>query len=294
MCDTQMQVKQRLILLFLVLSFLTCCSQDNNKFSRFEKPGYRFPYQLAEPDKSWKLPPALVEISGLGFAGDQRLACVQDELGEIYLFDLKSGKVEKMIAFGDPGDYEGIEIVGKDAWVLKSNGTLYRVADYLENADPVVKKFTTGLSGKNDTEGLAYDPVTRNLLIACKEFPFLGEEKETGFKAIYRFNLETKQLDETPFLLISPDTFSFYKGNNTFKPSGIAIHPATGDLFILGSAGKLLLVFSGKGELLAMVKLDGKLFRQPEGICFSPEGVLYIASEGDGLEGMIYKFDPTN
>jgi uncharacterized protein YjiK len=188
------------------------------------------------------------------------------------------------------------------------------VTDYLKKAEPIVNKYATALSGKNDAEGLAYDPVNKNLLIACKEYPFIEEKKGGGFKAIYSFNLETRMIDLKPFLLISLDTVRYYQDYNTmtrlgveiqafldpsgadatFKPSGIAIHPVTGNVFILGAVGNLLLVLSGKGEMLALIKLRPKIFPQPEGICFSPDGTLYISNEGNGQEATILKFVPKN
>jgi uncharacterized protein YjiK len=283
-------LKAKLLILFLYC--LTACSQETLKNILFERPGYSFEYQLNEPVQSWKLPSELVEISGLGFTDHSRLACVQDEKGIIYIFNLNTGKVESEISFGDDGDYEGVEIIENDAWILKSNGTLYKVSDYLKKAAPGVKKYSTALSGKNDTEGLAYDPVNKKLLIACKEDPFVDEKEAGGLKAIYSYDPETNLIDLKPFLLISPDTIKHYKGGAIFMPSGIAIHPVTGDIFILGSVGKLLLVFSRMGELLAIIKLSPEIFRQPEGICFSPDGRLYIASEGDGRAGSILKFEP--
>jgi uncharacterized protein YjiK len=290
-CAAILKVKQTIMLLLPFLSSLTGCSQYNNGYMLFENPGYNFPYQLAEPGKSWKLPNTLVEISGVSYIDNQRLACVQDEKGILYIFNLQAGTVELKIVFSDDGDYEDIEIVENDAWVLKSNGTLYKVTDYLKTAEPGVKKYATALSGKNDAEGLAYDPVSNNLLIACKEDPFTDEKEGSGFKAIYRFNPETKLLDVKPYLLISLDTIRYYKGDATFKPSGIAIQPVTGNVFILAAAGNLMVVFSGKGEMLAMIKLSPKVFPQPEGICFSPDGTLYISNEGAGREGTILQFE---
>jgi uncharacterized protein YjiK len=276
----------------LFLSCLTACSQENPKNILFERPGYSFGYQLNKPNRSWKLPAQLVEISGLSFIDNQRLACVQDEKGIIYIFNEGSGEVESEIVFGDNGDYEDIEIVENDAWVLKSNGMLLKVEEYLKEDAPVVKKFKTALSGKNDAEGLAYDPGSKSLLIACKENPFVDERDGKGFKSIYRFDLETRLLDPEPFLLINQDTIKYYKGDLSFAPSGIAIQPGTGNIFILGSVGKLLLVLTAKGEMLAVIKLSPKTFRQPEGICFSPDGTLYISNEGAGREGTILKFKP--
>ena len=92
------------------------------------------------------------------------------------------------------------------------------------------------------------------------------------FKAIYSFDLKTKQIDLRPFLLIEMDTIKYYKNYNTmarlgiellayfdaskgdvsFQPSGIAIHPISGNVFILASVGNLLIVFSREGAMLAM------------------------------------------
>jgi uncharacterized protein YjiK len=305
-----MNVKRTILLVILSLLRSVLFPQDNKSGVLFENSAYHFPYLLAEPNQSWKLPKSLDEISGLSYIDDRRLACIQDENGIIYIFNLIAGKVDLEISFGNDGDYEGIEVIGNDAWILKSNGTLYKVTDYLKKTALDVIKYTTALSGKNNAEGLAYDPVNRNLLIACKGYPFPEETKESGYKAIYSFNLETKKLNKEPFFLINLDTIKYYEkydfftrlgddvmdyldpseGDKTFQPSGIAIQPVTGNIFILGSVGKLLLVLSGKGEMLAMIKLRPEIFPKPEGICFSPDGTLYISNEGAGKAGTISDF----
>jgi uncharacterized protein YjiK len=81
------------------------------------------------------------------------------------------------------------------------------------------------------------------------------------------------------------------KGDVSFQPSGIAINPISGNVFVLASVGNLLIVFSRAGEMLAMIDLKSKYHRKPEGICFSPNGTLYISHEGDGNKGTIMKFE---
>jgi uncharacterized protein YjiK len=39
-------------------------------------------------------------------------------------------------------------------------------------------------------------------------------------------------------------------------------------------------------------KLDKELLPQPEGICFSPDGIMFISSEGKGGKGRILVFQP--
>lgn len=75
-----------------------------------------------------------------------------------------------------------------------------------------------------------------------------------------------------------------------FKPSGIAVHPKSNDIYIIGSVGKMMVVLNHTGEIKNLIPLNPKIFWQPEGICFSPDGDLYISSEGRGKAGYILKF----
>lgn len=306
-----MAIKQIAILLLLISSSLPLASQENDKYKLYVHPDYDFPYTINNPDASWELPGKLEEVSGLSYIDENLLACVQDEKGNIYLFNLQSGEVEQKIDFEDDGDYEGIEIIGQDAWVLKSNGTLFEVLDFQEGETPFVRKYATELRGKNDAEGLGFDPIENNLLIACKGHPFVDEKKGKEFKAIYNFSLEEKKLDLNPLFLIVMDTVKYYKNYNTmtqlgvelmafindskgdvsFQPSGLAVHPVSGNLYVIASVGNLLIVYSRESEMLAMFKLRNKYFPQPEGICFSPDGTLYISNEADDNdEATILKF----
>jgi uncharacterized protein YjiK len=300
------------VILFAGILFSTCTFSKKNKPDIFfERQDYVFRYNLNKPDKSWHLPSGLAEISGLSYIGKGRIACNQDEKGNIYIFNIKKDKLEKTIKFNDAGDYEAIETVGDDAWVIKSNGNLYRVKNYLKK--PKTHTYKTAFNENNNIEGLAYDPMKHRLLIACKGYPFIGKKhkkKAEKHKAIYEFNLRTNKLNEKPLFLISLDSIRHYKNYNTvtrigvkisssfdsaegdvsFKPSGIAIHPVTGNIYILASAGKSLAIFNPQGEMLALVRLNPKIHKQPEGICFSPKGTLYISNENKEGKGLIMEF----
>ena len=56
-------------------------------------------------------------------------------------------------------------------------------------------------------------------------------------------------------------------------------HPKTGDLYVIASVGKLLVVLSKKGKIKSVQRLNPDVFKQPEGICFMPNGDLLIANE---------------
>ena len=80
------------------------------------------------------------------------------------------------------------------------------------------------------------------------------------------------------------------ESETSFKPSGIAIHPIDGEVYIISSVGKLLIILNRSGKVQNVIELDPKIFRQPEGICFSPKGDMFISNEGQGGKGYILKF----
>ena len=53
---------------------------------------------------------------------------------------------------------------------------------------------------------------------------------------------------------------------------------------------KLLLVLNREAEIGHIKRLNPSLFNQPEGICFSADGTLYISNEGGKGQGSILKF----
>lgn len=274
---------------------------------------YQFPYQLRKPSQSFKLAHILEEISGLCMTSDNRfLYSVQDEKGKIYKIDVTSGKIIERFNFGKKGDYEGLAYHQNKFFITKSNGTISEVENLGEDIQKVTN-YNTDLKGKNDIEGLCYQPSTNSLLIACKGIPTFGETSEESAhrKSVYRFDLETKKLQEKPFYRITlKKVQQFLKksaSQNDFKkflsyldeddhfnfsPSGIAIHPKTEDVYILSSSKKMLLIINQAGEIQHMVKLSKKIHRQPEGITFAEDGTLYISNEGKGGHARIFVYKP--
>ena len=272
-----------------------------------------FHYLLDQPDQVFKMPKALKEISGLSLTADgQQIAANNDEQGIIFLLNKETGHLEQEIDFLEKGDYEGIEIVGLDAYVVKSSGAIYRVSDYASDKRKT-KKSDTFLSKESDVEGLAYDLTNHRLLVACKGHAAGGKEAKQQ-KAVYGFDLDAGAISPEPLFVLSlPDIRRFLEQNNHstalekllvffsedakqmgFSPSGIALHPFTCDVYILSSSGKMLLVCSPKGEILFLEKLKKSIHHQPEGICFDQDGALFIANEGQDGPGKIYKFSYRN
>jgi uncharacterized protein YjiK len=75
-----------------------------------------------------------------------------------------------------------------------------------------------------------------------------------------------------------------------FKPSAIAVHPQTGEVFILSSVDHVLISCDENGNVTGYALLDAGLFRQPEGIAFFPNGDMLIANEAAGKEPTLLLF----
>jgi len=263
------------------------------------------PYNLEAPNKKYKLPEKLTEISGLSYANGH-LFCVQDEKGNFYKFNLQTEEITKY-HFGKDGDYEGIEIVGDRAYILQSDGDIYESRLFKDGGENLVKKHETPLHQSNDTEGIGYNPYRKEFLISCKNKPTLDKQKYKGKRAIYTFDLESKILYKEPSFLLDLGHFRkaryTYRTNankiepltkhaeeEVFMPSAVAMHPFNCDWYILSSVGKGLVIVNEESHFQRWISLSPDLFKQPEGICFDEDGNLYISNEGRNGKGNILKF----
>jgi uncharacterized protein YjiK len=265
---------------------------------------YQLPYDFDQPTDKYFLGEDLEEISGLSWFEGNRLACVQDESGRVFVYDPETDKVTRRIKFGRSGDYEGVEWVGDSLYVIKSDGTLlsFPAAD----DEPVVTTTELPFTGDIDVEGLGYDPRRKHLLLAVKTLRDSSDKAVTD-KLVYAFDPVRRQLLPEPFITLRQDVLeSFLKTHETaktakkatrkkeekvvYKPSGVAVHPVTGEVYLLASDGKKLLVLDRQGTIRAAVQLSPRMLKQPEGICFAPGGDLYISSEGRGADGFILRF----
>lgn len=256
-------------------------------------------YDLDAPDTLFRLPDPLREISGLAWEGPGRLLAHNDEDGILIRLDAGRGTVLGQWRFGDDRDYEGVACLGAEAWLVESDGDLFRVSGY-DGPSPRVTKYEHALSRDQDVEGLAWDGA-RRLLLACKDEPGAGLDRD-DHKALYAFDPERGVLDEQPAVRIGleevatrlrrdvlhglgPELQAAFKlkgkRRDLFQPSGVAVHPQTGRLWVLSAHYRMLAVLDPDGRLRALHALSHPAFPQPEGLCFDPRGVLYLSSEAN-------------
>ncbi len=276
-----------------------------------EKPtqtqhSYDFPYNLLREDDILVLADELNKIGGLSLSSDkQNLVAVNGKDGFVFHLDKETGAILKKVNLKKRGDFESVEAVGNGIYLAKKNGTLIRASD-LDAEKPTIKTYNTNLSAKNQVEGLTYDPVNNELLLACK-----GKAGNADYlkdsRAVYIFQLEKKELFREPMYLITGDAIADYleeqKLSNrlvgivtenypaeAYSPTCIAVHPHSGDIYLLSAAGKLLIVLNRDSEIRHMEILDSFMFSQPNGMCFDEEGTLFISNHNNSEKGKIYRF----
>lgn len=295
----------RLSISVLLLSSLIAfyCCGNSGGIKRVNAIGYT----LTEPDKTIILPGILREISGLTVLDSSTVACIQDEKGVIYIFDVLNDEIRKEISFNSGGDYEAICRVDQTIYVLRSDGVLFIISNYESSSFPEKIKLN-GISTA-DNEGLCYDQGNRRLLIAPKSKP----EKGSGFKGdhiIYGFDLSSQSLIKEPvieidltavrrFLAIKEDIRlkknkkkdKKYLPEINFKPSDICIHPVTHKLYVLSGEERTLYVFNTDGTIEYAEKLDPYIFNMPEGIAFFKNGDMLISNEAGNRYPTILRFN---
>jgi uncharacterized protein YjiK len=280
---TQYQFILLVVGVAFTIIFLYACTpkkkkQEENQTEIFQN--IVLPYDFENPSEKFVLPKSLKEISGLSFYKNNQLACVNDEQGKVFMYDFVKKEIVDKIPFGKDGDYEGIEIVGDEVFVLKSNGKLqsFKIGLPFEReidcSDPDVIEY----------EGLSYDPKSKYLLLAAKERVKDKDDK----KMIYAYDFDRKILFK--HIVIPEDQVKDEANGKKFRPSGIAVSPKTGQVFIIAANGSKLLILAEDGQKEALISLNPETFVQPEGICFTPNGDLFIASEGGDGDGYILKF----
>ena len=276
--QTQCPVILPAVILSACLMFISCSDRS-----------YGSPkgYNIKEPDNR-ELGKSVNEISGLTYnTDDSSLLAVSDSKRKIFQLDLSREKLkdyaEKMYT---QSDFEDLVKIDTIIYVLISDGTIISMPLHVADSSKTVV-YPSPFRGKNDFETMYYDPGANGLIVICKE---CEAEKGQKKRNAYRFDLGGKTFDDAPFYSISTtDVKNLVKNDDAeFKPSAAAIHPIEKNLYILASAGSLLVITDTKGKVLEAFNLNPDKFPQPEGIAFSPNGTMYISNEGKyGKPGLL-------
>jgi len=280
----------------LIIFIFSCSSlQENNKAEA---------YNLETPTEIFVLERELNEISSLAYnSKGNNILTNEDESGIVFMLNKENCEIVKKENFAKEGDYESIEMVDDDIIICKNSGTLF----FYNSITKKTKKIKTPLSKENNVEGLCYLKTKNALLLACKGQPLDQKKGKKNKKCVYAYDLSKNVLNPDPFLKITDDELEDFLKNDfngltksqfkkfknkleDFAPSGIAVHPITGSYFIISARGSTLIIIGTNKKIKKIHFLDDQIIVQPEGITFDDNNNLFIATEGSGYNGKIFKF----
>lgn len=237
-------------------------------------------YDMGTPAKT-EMGKVLTEISGLNYNTDSNtLLAISDNEQNIFEINLRTEKLRDYVkGFYKKSDFEDLVKLGDTVYVMISDGTLVAIPSNTEIGDSSIKVYPFPSKDKNDFESLYHDPEANGLIMLCKT---CEAEKGKGIRTAFRFNLSSYAFDSTEFYTIFEDSVKQVLKNDDadFKPSAAAIHPVEKRLYILSSAGQIMVITDLKGNIQEAYNLNPDTHPQAEGIAFSPAGTMYISNEG--------------
>lgn len=243
-------------------------------------------YSFLKPDAYYEMPDLLREVSGIAMLNSENMLCVQDELGIVFKYNLKTEYTENFHRFTDKGDFEDIALSGDTVHVLRSDGAVF---SFDRNNKQNSKQTALSVASLN-VEGLFYNANDNYMYLVSKESEVFKNEKE-AHRPVYRYRNDGQYTLETYFEIntkaINQSLYdnhpSLKKQDVQFNPSAIAIHPKTQSFFVLSANDRLLAVYDSNNQLAEVYPLPAELYYKPEGLAFGTDGTLFISNEGDKI-----------
>ncbi len=274
------------IIVYCLLFFILLCC--NVKHKEFKSPSH---YNLNKPYLI-KLPSELDEISGIAYYNkDNSLFAESDDKGCLYKIFLNKPTDIRKWKFSHKRDYEDIVLHDSTFYILNNNGDI--VSLRFLNDSLVQHEYTFPDKGKLEFESLYYDEKSKKLVLMCKDC----EIDKNATIGTYTFDLQLFLYSNSYTIDAKSVAEITSPASTKFKPSGACINPVTGELYILSSINKLLVVAERSGEIKAAYNLDPSIFNQPEGITFTDNGNLFISNEAGNSQPatiLFYQFIKSN
>jgi len=270
------------ICLFLLAIVSLNCQNAKNEVAVMGPDGYDMKAAV-----QIKLPLELDEISGVAYYPvDSSIFAINDEKG--WLYKIKKGRQIQRWKFSQGADFEDVVLLDSIFYVLQSNGNIMRLSFGPENT-VAVQQYYYSQSGesKNEFEILYYDSVKRKLILICKDCETDKKKSLTTFS----FDPFAGAYSDSSFSINVTDIASSVGEKKLrFKPSAASINPKNGLLYIISAINKMLVVADANGRIKNVYKIDESIFKQPEGITFTPKGGMIISNEAAdvGVADILY------
>jgi uncharacterized protein YjiK len=276
----------RTLLPLLFCTVLASCSPTNGQEEKITSPEG---YDLNTPVKI-TLSNELKEISGIRIdEPNKQIIAINDEEGKFYRLDMDGKIIGKAFKFGKKGDFEDLDFDGTYWYAVKSSGEVHRISRAFQDSSSI-KVFPFSETGC-EFETICYDKTRQNIFLIAKTPKSLKDGRVPAYV------LDTASAGFQYEAIYSPDSAAISnmrgKAKSSFKPTSAAIHPVTGELYIISVKDRILVVMNN-GEVKQVFKLEKSAFRQPEGICFAANGDMFISNEAqDAIANILhFKYNP--
>ncbi|MEO6489107.1 MAG: SdiA-regulated domain-containing protein [Ferruginibacter sp.] len=260
-------------LTYIIFCFFSSCNGIGKKKKFADSDMYNF----SRPTVI-KLPTDVDEISGIAYyPKDTSVFAIVDEDGMLFKIPIMNPNALKEWRFDKRRDYEDIVLIDSTFYILVSNGDIVTVKFNHDSISTTKANFSDQSKKVNEFESLYLDPDSDKLVMICKEC-----EEDTK-KSFSSFSYDYKQPANGYMPFVTADAVPIARsiGQDKFhvKASAAAVNPVTEDLYIISAVNKMIVITSKKGEFKKVYKLDPGIYKQPEGIAFTPQGDMIISNE---------------
>jgi uncharacterized protein YjiK len=258
---------------FIFCCFTLSCNTNKNKLPLSNSSRY----DLLNP-VIIKLPDALAEISGIVYyPKDTSVFAIVDEDGLFFKISLTKKDEIKKWWFDKKHDFEDVVLKDSVFYVLISNGDIEALRfDAGDSITTTKSKFPDASKKVNEFESLYFDDSLQQMILLCKNC----EDAVKDEAVAWGFNIATQEYIPGIFTIdVKPGLEKLGIKKLKLRPSATAINPVTNELYILASINNLLIVTDRHGKFKEAYPLDPAVYKQPEGITFTPTGDMIISNE---------------
>jgi len=274
--------KNRILFFLMVFGSLHCHKKE--KPTKLVNPeGYNMKAAV-----QIKLPLELDEISGVAYyAKDSSIFAINDEKG--WLYKIKRGREIQRWKFSKGADFEDVVLLDSTFFVLQSNGNIIKLSFTGQDNAVVAQQFYFSQSGEstNEFEILYHDPGKNKLILICKDCETDKKKALTTFS----FDPVSGNYSDSSFSInVTEIAKTIGETKIKFKPSAASINPKNGMLYIISAINKLLVITDVDGNFKNAYKIDEGIFKQPEGLTFTPAGGMIVSNEAAdvGVADILY------
>ncbi len=265
-------LSSKLTLSFILLSFFFLGCNSKIEKEKFENSST---FNFTKP-KIINLPQSLNEISGIAYyPKDTSVFAIIDEDGLMFKISLNKADDVKEWRFDKKRDFEDIVLKNNTFYVMVSNGDMDKITFNGDKMSVAQVDFPNASKKVNEFESLYASADSSKIIMLCKQ---CEDDKKSKLSSYY-FSDSAHQF--IPYKTTETESLFQKIGSkkDKIKPSAAAINPVTKELYVLCSVNKFIYVEDTEGKIKEVIKLNPVLYKQPEGMTFTPTGDLIISNE---------------